>query len=88
MKPCGDMICGTLLRSYNDKGEVFISEFDGRNIITETVATGDGSYRGRAFSPDRRRTYNARLRVTGDRLNVRGCILGFCRDGGTWQRLR
>ena len=85
---CGDKLCGRLVRSYNDKNEVFVSEYDGKNIITETVKVGNGEYRGRAFSPDRGKTYNARMRMNGNKLNVRGCIFGICRDGGTWTRIK
>lgn len=86
MTACGNVICGKLLQSFDDQGNPFNSEFDGKFIITETVPRGDGTYRGRAFSPDRRKTYDSRLSLAGDQLNVRGCILGVCRDGGTWAR--
>ncbi len=88
VQPCGDVLCGVLVQSYDDTGAPFVSEHDGRNILSETVPIGDGQYRGRAFSPDRGRTYDSRLELDGDRLRVQGCVLGICRDGGTWSRVQ
>ncbi|WP_299845544.1 DUF2147 domain-containing protein [uncultured Roseovarius sp.] len=85
--PCGDKLCGRLLKSFNAEGKVFASEFDGKNILTETVPKGDGEYRGRAFSPDRRKTYNSKLKLNGDKLSVSGCILVICRTGDPWTRV-
>ena len=49
---------------------------------------GGGSYKGKVWSPDRDKTYNSRLELTGDTLKVSGCVLGICRDGGSWSRLK
>lgn len=86
--PCGDKLCGKLVKSFNSAGEEIPSENIGRNIISETVPTGDGEYRGKVYSPDRGKTYNSRLQLKGDSLKVSGCVLGICRDGGTWQRVK
>ena len=49
---------------------------------------GDGTYRGRVYSPDRDQEYASRLVLSGDALAVSGCMLGICREGGTWARVR
>ncbi|MGR3485119.1 MAG: DUF2147 domain-containing protein [Paracoccaceae bacterium] len=85
--PCGSFLCGTLVQAYDANGAAMTSENVGRLIISETVAQGGGEYRGKVYSPDRGQTYSSRLQLTGDRLQVRGCVLGICRDGGTWQRV-
>ena len=85
--PCGAALCGRLVRSFDAAGNEISTEFTGRNIISETVAEGDGAYRGKVFSPDRDRTYNSRLQLSGNSLAVSGCVFGICRDGGTWTRL-
>jgi len=85
--PCGAQICGTLVRSFDAGGQEIASDFTGRLIISETVAQGDGAYRGKIFAPDRGRTYGSRLVLSGDSLAVSGCVLGVCRDGGTWKRV-
>ena len=62
------------------------SENIGRQIIYETVANGDGTYSGKVWSPDRDKVYNSKLVLTGDTLEVNGCVLMICRNGGTWMR--
>jgi len=84
--PCGSRLCGTLIKAYGAGGAEIASDNVGRQIIFETRATGDGQYRGKVWSPDRDATYNSRLTLSGNRLSVEGCVLGVCRDGGTWQR--
>ncbi len=52
------------------------------------VAQGDGAYGdGKIWSPDRDKTYNSKMQLSGDALQVSGCVFGICRDGGTWQRV-
>lgn len=86
--PCGTQICGKLVRSFNSAGAEIPSDHTGRNIISETVASGGGEYRGKVYSPDRDKTYNSKLILSGSTLSVSGCVFGICRDGGTWTKLR
>jgi uncharacterized protein (DUF2147 family) len=85
--PCGDQLCGTLIKAYDETGAEIESDNIGRNIISETVAQGDGYYKGLVYSPDRDKTYKSKLQMTGSTLKVRGCVAFICRDGGTWQRV-
>ena len=84
--PCGDALCGTLIRAYDANGNEMASHNVGRLIISETRPRGNGEYRGKVYSPDRDQTYNSRLMLSGDTISVSGCVLGICRDGGTWSR--
>lgn len=84
--PCGAALCGTLIAAFDPSGTQMQSPNIGRQIIFDTVARGDGAYRGQVYSPDRDKTYNSRLQLDGDTLSVSGCVLGICRDGGTWVR--
>ena len=84
--PCGSALCGTLVRAYDANGNQISSPNVGRQIISQTVAQGGGEYRGKVYSPDRDATYNSRLQLNGNTLSVSGCVLGICRDGGTWRR--
>lgn len=86
--PCGSALCGTLVRSFDAAGNEIASDHTGRNIISETVASGGGEYRGKVYSPDRDKTYNSRLQLSGNSLAVSGCVFGICRDGGTWVRVQ
>ena len=85
--PCGNKLCGTLIQSFDSAGKKFKSENQGRQIISETVATGGGGYKGKVFSPDRGKTYKSKLKLSGSKLKVSGCVLGICRDGGTWTKV-
>ncbi len=84
--PCGGGLCGTLVQSFDSSGNVMQTANIGRMIIIDTNPTGGGEYRGQVWSPDRNKTYNSRLQLNGNQLAVSGCVLGICRDGGTWVR--
>ena len=85
---CGAKICGTLVKSFDSSGQAVESKNDGRNIIWDMEAEGGGKYGGgKVWSPDRDKTYNSKLELSGDQLKVSGCVLGICRDGGTWTRV-
>ncbi len=86
--PCGAALCGVLIKSFDTNGNEISSAHTGRNIISETVADGGGSYSGKIYSPDRDKTYTSSLELSGDRLAVSGCVFGICRSGGTWVRVQ
>lgn len=86
VKPCGAKLCGTLIKAFDQAGKEMSSDNVGRQIISETVAKGGGKYAGKVYSPDRDKTYKSKLMLSGNVLKVSGCVLGICRDGGTWQR--
>ena len=84
--PCGAALCGTLIAAFDSSGAQMSSPNIGRQIIFDTTPQGGGAYRGQVWSPDRDKTYNSRLQLNGNTLAVSGCVLGICRDGGTWTR--
>lgn len=84
--PCGGGLCGTLVQAFDANGNAMQTANIGRMIIIDTTAQGGGEYRGQIYSPDRDKTYNSRLQLNGNQLSVSGCVLGICRDGGTWVR--
>ncbi|NBO21130.1 MAG: DUF2147 domain-containing protein, partial [Rhodobacteraceae bacterium] len=87
--PCGDKFCGTLIKSFDSTGAEKASEHIGKQIIWDMVAEGNGYYdQGKVWSPDRDKTYDSNLTLTGDGLAVKGCVLFICRDGGTWTRVK
>lgn len=88
VKPCGAAFCGTLVRAFDGAGKEMASENIGKRIIWDMVPKGEGAYGdGKVWSPDRDKTYNSKLQLSGDGLAVKGCVLGICRDGGTWTRV-
>ena len=88
VKPCGNALCGELVKSFDANGQEMASDNIGRNIISETVPVGDGQYEGKVYAPDRDKTYNSKLELQGDRLKVSGCVMFICRDGGTWKKVQ
>lgn len=86
--PCGAALCGTLVRAHDASGAEIASPHVGRRIVWDMAPRGGGEYAGgKVWSPDRDRTYSGRLSLTGRGLAVEGCVLGICRDGGTWVRV-
>ena len=89
IKPCGPAFCGTLVKAFDQDGKEIDSPNIGRKIVADMVAYPDGLYDdGTIYSPDRDKTYNGDMTLSGDNLSVRGCVLGICRDGGTWKRVK
>ncbi|MEQ8899807.1 MAG: DUF2147 domain-containing protein [Roseovarius sp.] len=88
VKPCGNALCGELVKSFDANGQEMASENNGRNIISETVPVGDGQYEGKLYAPDRDKTYSSKLELQGDRLKVSGCVMFICREGGTWKKVQ
>ncbi|AXI57003.1 hypothetical protein SuNHUV7_27330 (plasmid) [Pseudoseohaeicola sp. NH-UV-7] len=86
--PCGSKICGTLVKSFAAGGAAGPSGNIGKQIIWDMEAEGGGAYGGgKVWSPDRDKTYNSKMQLNGNTLAISGCILGICRDGGTWTRV-
>lgn len=89
IRPCGPAYCGTLVRAFDGAGKEIESPNVGKRIVWDMVAYPDGLYDdGKIWSPDRDKTYNGDMTLAGDSLKVRGCVLGICRDGGTWARVK
>ncbi|MDX5401318.1 MAG: DUF2147 domain-containing protein [Rhodobacterales bacterium] len=86
--PCGQQLCGTLVKSFDGAGKEMASANNGKLIISQTVNAGGGAYKGKVWAPDRDKTYNSRLELSGDTLKVSGCVLGICREGGNWTRVK
>ncbi len=85
---CGDRICGTIARAFDAEGREIRSPTVGRPIIWDMRPAGGGEYvDGKIWAPDRDKTYNSKMTLSGDRLSVRGCVLGLCR-GQVWARAR
>lgn len=89
IKPCGPAFCGTLIAAFDSADKPDNSPNIGKKIVWDMVAYGDGVYDdGKIWSPDRDKTYSSDMKLTGDSLAVRGCVLLICRDGGTWTRVK
>lgn len=86
--PCGEKICGVLVRAFNGSGTELPSDNIGKPIVWDMQPQGNGAYaKGKIWSPDRDKIYSSKMQMTGDSMAVSGCVLGICRDGGTWTRV-
>ncbi|SEN59669.1 Uncharacterized conserved protein, DUF2147 family [Gemmobacter aquatilis] len=89
IKPCGAAFCGTLIKAFDGSGKQIDSPNTGKRIVWDMVAQGNGAYdSGKIWSPDRDKTYSSKMQLSGNGLAVKGCVLGICRDGGTWTRVK
>lgn len=90
IEPCGARICGTLVTAFGPGGAQIESPNIGKRLVWDMAPEGGGAYAGgKVWSPDRDKTYNAKMQLSGDTLTVRGCVLGglACR-GQDWARAR
>lgn len=86
---CGDAFCGTLVKAFDSAGKEIESPNIGRQIVWDMKPEGDGAYGdGKVWSPDRDKTYSAKMQLDGNKLSVSGCVMMICRDGGTWTRVQ
>jgi len=88
ISPCGAEICGVLGQGYDASGAKIASPNIGRQMIWGMKPAGNGAYKGgKIWAPDRDKTYNSKMTLTGDQLKVEGCVFGICR-GQTWTRVK
>lgn len=89
IKPCGAAFCGTLIKAFDGSDKQIDSPNIGKRIVWDMVAQGNGAYdSGKIWSPDRDKTYSSKMQLSAKGLQVKGCVLGICRDGGTWARVK
>lgn len=87
--PCGNAFCGKLVKAFDSAGKELDSPNVGKKIVWDMKPEGDGAYGdGKVWSPDRDKTYDAKMQLNGNKLSVSGCVLMICRDGGTWTRVQ
>ena len=85
---CGPAFCGKLVKAFDGNGKEKDSPNVGKPIIWDMTAYPDGLYDdGKLWAPDRDKTYDSDLTLSGNSLKVRGCVFGICRNGGTWSRV-
>jgi len=85
MSQCGSKICGTIAKVVGNDNTSIV----GRQIIANMSPNGGGSYSGGTiWAPDQDKTYKSRMTLSGNSLEVKGCVLGgaVCR-GQTWTRI-
>lgn len=85
--PCGAAICGRLIRAQSASGQPVTTPNIGKRLLWGMTAQGGGAYGGgRVYVPLMKRDFGARLRLAGDKLDVKGCAKGFGCRSQTWLR--
>ena len=87
--PCGGAICGTIAQAVDKNGKsVADYEHRGKQMLWNMKSQGNGAYGGgKIWAPDRDKTYNSKMKLSGNALEVSGCVLGICR-GQVWRRVQ
>ena len=86
---CGAALCGVIREAFDKSGtaQPGYDHLDKR-MLWDMQAKGGGSYDGgKIWAPDRGKTYNSRMQLSGNKLTVKGCVFGICR-GQTWTRVQ
>lgn len=85
---CEGQICGVIRKAFDAGGAEIPSDNIGKRMIWGMAADGGGGYSGgKIWAPDRDKTYNSRMALSGDALEVSGCVLGICR-AQQWSRAK
>ncbi len=85
---CGGALCGTIARTFNDKGE-YKSKNLGKTLVIDMAPTGGGKYKGNVWRPSNGKIYIGKMAVSGDSLALSGCVAGglIC-SKQSWTRLK
>lgn len=73
---CGNAYCGVIQRTFQDGGVEYESENIGKTLVIDMVPNGDGTYAGQVWRPSNNKIYIGKMKVTGDRLELKGCVAG------------
>ncbi len=82
--PCGTDICAvnTWIKPGTPK------EKEGDKLVMSIKEDADGSYSGTAFDPQRDLSYKLTVKVEGDRMTTKGCVIaGLICKGVDWTRI-
>jgi len=86
---CGAAVCGTIIRTYENGGDLYQSPNIGRQIVIDMAPNGDGTYEGSVWRPSNDRIYIGRMALNGNQITLRGCVAGglLC-AAQTWVRVQ
>jgi uncharacterized protein (DUF2147 family) len=90
--PCGPALCGTVVKASAQQQEKAErgsgTELIGARLITDIRPAGTNSYRANVYVASRDMNTSGTIRQTApNRLNVRGCVLGFICKSSNWDRI-
>ena len=86
---CGNALCGTIAKAF-DASNAASSDYEhlGKRMLWDMASDGDGAYSGgQIWAPDADKTYRSKMQLSGNSLEVKGCVAIICR-GQTWTRVQ
>ncbi|KZK85130.1 hypothetical protein PsAD13_01665 [Pseudovibrio sp. Ad13] len=86
IEQCGDKMCGTLLRLFEEDGTPVNDGNIGKTILWDMTPKPGGKYRdGKFWRVFDGKTYNGKMDMLGSQLKVSGCVMFIC-AGQKWNR--
>ena len=88
MQPCQDKICGLIAQNFALSGETDPT-YIGKTIVFDMNPDGRNSYAGSVWRPSNNKVYIGKIKLSGNKLTMRGCVLGglLCAKQ-TWTRVQ
>lgn len=87
LRQCGGAICGTLVRVFDKTGRQITTPNVGKQLVWGMQPSGSNRYIGQVYVPLMKGQFPAEMKVSGNRLTVRGCSsVGLCK-AQTWSRV-
>jgi uncharacterized protein (DUF2147 family) len=93
LTPCGaDRMCGTVIwaseKAKADARRGGTDQLVGANLFREFRRVSQDEYKGRVFVPDLNRTFSGQMKLQGDSMIGKGCVLGglICKQQ-VWKRI-
>ena len=84
--PCGDKMCGTVVKAFDSAGAEQTGGEVGKAIITGMTLAAEGSFTdGQLAVPGGDKVYPASMTVEGDTLNIKVCP-SLCKTLG-WSKV-
>lgn len=88
MAACGPQVCGTLTQGFDKDGKPESGGAVGKQIVTGMTAKGSGVYAGgTVFVPAKGESYDPKMTLKGDQLDLSVCTALGCRDQ-VWTRVK
>ena len=85
---CDGSVCGVIRAAFDSAGNALESDNIGKRMIWDVEAQGDGSYSGgKIWAPDRDKVYSSKMSLSGNNLEVSGCVLVVCR-AQSWTKVQ
>lgn len=87
-EPCADKMCGSIVAAFNTEDEPGLEyEHLGKQMIWNMKAAGDNKWsKGKIWDPTTDKTFKSKMTLVGDKLEVSGCVVVFCKSQ-VWQKV-